>query len=156
MILTPWSCPVDPRGLGVTQNAYFLLWKQAQQLLFMTFCDTHAGIEVSLWTHGGRTDGGRTDRRGIWYSYLNYPEHYLLRSTSCNYTTKQYCLLLPAGTQVTSCWATFMEMIFKTHFLDRCRYVQNWISHLIFILTQRAESLLTICWESDKDLSKFL
>ena len=54
-------------GLRVIQNAYFLLITHTKQLLFVTFCCTTAGIEVSFRTHArtdGRTHGhteGQTD-----------------------------------------------------------------------------------------------
>ena len=53
-------------GLRVIQNAYFSLMTHTKQLLFVTFCCTTAGIEVSFRTDGGgwRTDGrteGQTD-----------------------------------------------------------------------------------------------
>ena len=51
---------MDPRSLRVIQNTYFSLMTHTKQLLFMTFCCTTAGIEVSFRTHG-RTDGGRTE-----------------------------------------------------------------------------------------------
>ena len=67
-------CLVDPRGLGVTQDAYFSLLTHTKQLLLVTFCDTLAGIEVSFWRDGttdertnGRIDertNGWTDKRG--------------------------------------------------------------------------------------------
>ena len=50
---------MDPRDLGITLNAYFLLSKHTKQLLLVTYCDPPAGIEVSFWTHR-RTDGGGT------------------------------------------------------------------------------------------------
>ena len=59
----------------MTKDAYFLLLTRTKQLLFVTFCDTLAGIEVSFWADGtGRTDGrtdGWTDRRGSRNSYLD-------------------------------------------------------------------------------------
>ena len=53
---------MNPRGMRVTQNAYFSLITYTKQLLLVTFCYTTAGIEVSF-----RTDGGRKDR-GTWKS----------------------------------------------------------------------------------------
>ena len=35
---------MDPRGLVVTKNVYFSLLTHTQQLLFVMFCDTTAGI----------------------------------------------------------------------------------------------------------------
>ena len=62
-------------GLRVTQNAYFSLITHTKQLLLVTFSDTTAGIGASFRTdartHGRRTDGGRTDRRGSRNSYLD-------------------------------------------------------------------------------------
>ena len=64
---------MDPRGLRVTQNAYFSLLTLTKKLLLVTFCDLTAETGVSFWTHGtDRTDGtdgtdgrteGWTDRR---------------------------------------------------------------------------------------------
>ena len=62
-------------GLSVTQNAYFSLITHTKQLLLVSICYTTAGIGASFRTHGhtedGRTDGGRTDRRGSRNSYLD-------------------------------------------------------------------------------------
>ena len=50
------------RGLRVTQDAYFLLLTHTKQSLLVTFCETSAGIEVIIRTHGrngrkyGQTD----------------------------------------------------------------------------------------------------
>ena len=57
-----------PQGLRVALNTYFSFLKYIRQLLLMTFCDTPAGIRVSVWTHTqdemeSQTDR-RTDRRG--------------------------------------------------------------------------------------------
>ena len=56
---------MDPRGLRVTQNAYFSLLTLTKKLLLVTFCDPTAETGVSFWTHGQteRTDGtdGQTD-----------------------------------------------------------------------------------------------
>ena len=57
---------MDPRSLRLTQNAYFSLLKHAKQLLFVTFCDTNAGIGGSFWTDGNkgtdeRAPDGQTD-----------------------------------------------------------------------------------------------
>ena len=35
----------------MTQNAYFSLLTHAKKLLLVTFCDTTAESEVSVWTH---------------------------------------------------------------------------------------------------------
>ena len=48
-------CLMDPRGLWVTQNAYFSLSTQTKKLLSVTFCDTTAEILASFWTHGTGT-----------------------------------------------------------------------------------------------------
>ena len=63
-------------GLRVTQNEYFSLIAHTKQLLFLTFCETTAGIWVIFRTDGrrtadGRTADGRTDGRGSWNSYLD-------------------------------------------------------------------------------------
>ena len=59
---------MDPKGLRVTQNAYYSLLTPTKQLLLVAFCDTPARIEDSFRTDGGggrRTEeDGRTDRRG--------------------------------------------------------------------------------------------
>ena len=73
---SPWRQQSD-WGLRVIQNAYFSLMTHTKQLLFVTFCCTTAGIEVSFRTHG-RTDGGRTDRRGSRNSYLDDGSQFLL------------------------------------------------------------------------------
>ena len=60
-------CLTDPRGLRVTQNAYFSLLTRTKQPLLVKVCDTTAGNGASFRTHArmdGQTDGGRTDRRG--------------------------------------------------------------------------------------------
>ena len=60
-------------GVRVTQDAYFSLLVHTKQLLFVTFCDTLARIEVSFWPDGtgtGTTDGW-TDKRGSRNSYLD-------------------------------------------------------------------------------------
>ena len=53
-------CPLDPRGLGVIQNAYFSLSKHSKQHLLVTICDKPVGIEVTFRTDRG---GGRKDRQ---------------------------------------------------------------------------------------------
>ena len=69
----------------MTKDAYFSLLTHTKQLLFVTFCDTLAGIEVSFWADGtGRTDGrtnertdGQTDvevKIVIWMSSVNKQE----------------------------------------------------------------------------------
>ena len=66
---------MDPRGLGVTLNAYFSFSKHTKQLSLVTYCHTPAGIEVCFRTHGRRMADGRThgrkDRRGSQNSYLD-------------------------------------------------------------------------------------
>ena len=54
---------MDPRGLRVTQNAYFSLLTLTKKLLLVTFCDPTAEIGVSFWTHGWTERNGteRTD-----------------------------------------------------------------------------------------------
>ena len=49
---------MDPRGLRVTQNAYFSLLTLTKKLLLVTFCDPTAETGVSFWTDGtdGQTD----------------------------------------------------------------------------------------------------
>ena len=57
------ACLMDPRGLKVTQNAYFSLLTHTKKLLLVTLCDTTAEIEV-IFGHmepDGQTDG-QTDR----------------------------------------------------------------------------------------------
>ena len=39
----------------------FSLMTHIKQLLLVTFCETTAGIGVSLWTHGRTADGRRTE-----------------------------------------------------------------------------------------------
>ena len=56
---------MDPRGLKVTQNAYFGLLTHNKQLLIVSTCDKTAGIGGGFWTHG------KTDRHGSWNSYLD-------------------------------------------------------------------------------------
>ena len=68
-LASPWQQWSD-WGLRVTQNAYFSLITHTKQLLLVTFCDTTAGNGASFRTHA-RTDGGRTDRRGIRNNYLD-------------------------------------------------------------------------------------
>ena len=55
-------CLMDPRGLRVTQNAYFSLLTHTKKLLLVTFCYTPAGIGASFRTHG--TTDGQTDMKG--------------------------------------------------------------------------------------------
>ena len=53
---------MDPSGLKVTENAYFLLLTHTKQLLLVTFCDTTAGIGASFRTDTRRTAAeGQTD-----------------------------------------------------------------------------------------------
>ena len=42
---------MDPKGLKVTQNAYFSFLTHTKQLLLVTFCDTTAGNRASFGTH---------------------------------------------------------------------------------------------------------
>ena len=51
---------MDPRGLRVTQNAYFSLLTFTKKLLLVTFCDQTAETGVSFRTH----THGRTERNG--------------------------------------------------------------------------------------------
>ena len=53
----------------MTQDAYFLLLTHTKQSLLVTFCDTSAGIEVIIRTHG-RTEIW-TDGHGSQNSYLD-------------------------------------------------------------------------------------
>ena len=50
---------MDPRGLRVTQNAYFSLLTLTKKLLLVTFCDPTAETGVSF-----RTDGRNRQRNG--------------------------------------------------------------------------------------------
>ena len=50
---------MDPRGLRVTQNAYFSLLILTKKLMLVTFCDLTAETGLSFLAHG--TDG-RTER----------------------------------------------------------------------------------------------
>ena len=52
---------MDPRGLRVTQNAYFSLLTHTKKLSLVTFCDTIVGIGASFWTHGWTDTEGWTD-----------------------------------------------------------------------------------------------
>ena len=45
-------------GLRMTQNAYF---SHAKKLLLVTYCDTTAETEVSVWTHGRTERNERKD-----------------------------------------------------------------------------------------------
>ena len=51
---------MDPRGLRVTQNAYFSLLTLTKKLLLATFCHPTAETGVNFRTHG-RTDARRTE-----------------------------------------------------------------------------------------------
>ena len=57
----PWL--MDPRGLRVTQNAYFSILTHTKKLLLVTFCDLTAETRVSFWTHKewNRNMDGQTD-----------------------------------------------------------------------------------------------
>ena len=48
---------MDPRGLRMTQHAYFLLMTHTKQLLLVTFCDTTAGNRASFRTHERKEEG---------------------------------------------------------------------------------------------------
>ena len=57
---------MDPRGLVVTKNVYFLLLTHTNQLLLVTLCHTPAGIQnskVGRDTDATDPDTVRTDRR---------------------------------------------------------------------------------------------
>ena len=55
----------DPRGLKVTQNAYFSLMTRIKKLLLVTFCDQTAKPGVSFQTHERMNErNGWTDRGG--------------------------------------------------------------------------------------------
>ena len=55
---------MDPRGLRVTQNAYFSLLTLTKKLLLVTFCHPIAETGVSFRKHG-RTErkDGQTDMK---------------------------------------------------------------------------------------------
>ena len=53
---------MNPRGLRITQNAYFSLLTHTKQLLIVTYCDTLALIEVGFRTDG--TGTGTTELDG--------------------------------------------------------------------------------------------
>ena len=42
---------MDPRGLRMTQNAYFLFLTPNKQLLLMILCDLTVEIGASFWTN---------------------------------------------------------------------------------------------------------
>ena len=72
-------CPIDPWGLGVTQNEYFSLSTHINQLLLVVFCDMTAGIGPSFWTHertekqkNRQTDNGWTNRRASYLDCLDF------------------------------------------------------------------------------------
>ena len=54
---------MNPRGLRVTQNAYFSLLTHTKKLLLVTFCDPTAETGVSFRTHERKQNGtdGETD-----------------------------------------------------------------------------------------------
>ena len=54
---------MDPRGLRMTQHAYFLLMKHTKQLLLVTYCDTTAETDVSVQKHGRTERNERTNER---------------------------------------------------------------------------------------------
>ena len=57
---------MEPRGLKVTQNAYFSLLTHTKQLLLVTFCHPTAGIVKWDGTDGRRRrskDGRRIDMK---------------------------------------------------------------------------------------------
>ena len=45
-------CLMDPKGLKVTQYAYFSLLTHTKELLLVTFCDMTAGLEKMKVTYG--------------------------------------------------------------------------------------------------------
>ena len=49
----------------MTKNAYLSFLRHEKQLLFLTFCDTIAGIRASFWTHVN-TDGLKQKDRQTW------------------------------------------------------------------------------------------
>ena len=55
---------MDPRGLRVTQNAYFSLLTLTKKLLLVTFCDPTAETGVSFQTHGRTERNGRNGTDG--------------------------------------------------------------------------------------------
>ena len=61
ILTSPWL--MDPRGLRVTQNAYFSLLTLTKKLLLVTFCDPTAETGVSFRTHGWNGTDGRMDRQ---------------------------------------------------------------------------------------------
>ena len=58
-------CLIDPRGLRVTQNAYFFLSTHTKKLLLATFCDTIAETEVSFRTHDARNHGHTDEQTDV-------------------------------------------------------------------------------------------
>ena len=50
-------CVIDPRGLRVTQNAYFSLLTHTKKLLLVTFCDPTAETGASFRTDGHGMEG---------------------------------------------------------------------------------------------------
>ena len=74
ILASPWWQQSD-WGLRVIQNAYFSLITHTKQPLLVTFCPTTTGIEACFRTDGRtadtQMDGGRTDRRGSYNSYLD-------------------------------------------------------------------------------------
>ena len=64
---------MDPKGLRVTQNAYFSLIRHTKQLLSVTFCDATAGIGISK-VRQTADDRWTTDRLEGWKSYLDNTE----------------------------------------------------------------------------------
>ena len=55
---------MDPRGLRVTQKAYFSLLSLTKTLLLMTFCDPTAETGVSFRTHEWKRNGNGTETDG--------------------------------------------------------------------------------------------
>ena len=56
-----FSLPHGPRGVRVTQIAYFSVWTHTKKLLLVRFCDQTAKTGVTFRTDRGQTDGGQTD-----------------------------------------------------------------------------------------------
>ena len=52
---------MDPRGLKVTQNAYFSPLTLTQKLLLVTFCDPTAETGISFQPDGRNGTDGQTD-----------------------------------------------------------------------------------------------
>ena len=81
-------------GIRVTQDAYFSLLTHTKQLLFVTFCDTLAGIEVSFWTDGRGSRNSYLDlksyQRAMWQVRLHshkYCDKYCPNFITLNFVT---------------------------------------------------------------------